>query len=488
MKRTKVLIFFAIVLASICIFGFSNKVSAYKISDDGKYTLVLNVDEGEIDGLSSKIIKFDFDEGEDKVKFSDFTKGIVPFNGKNEFSHWTKDFSGTEKIKEELTAEDFNVTGTSGNVSYTNGLIAWAQFSDKVLQGTGTYYLSFDPFAGKINGKDNIKITSKSSEFKTVDLTKYTPVRKGYTFVGWDYNGKLVKSIDSSYFKNRDAIQVIAVYTKDSFEGGQYVLVLNANGGKIDGKSSNKYDYIGGATSGTYMPIFHYVPTREGYTFKGWNTKKDGSGSKCTYMYWRDWRNDEDKTGFERDTLVDGLYTNLTLYATWEKNSGTTEETVKKIESTGKTKANIEFAKGVSKEYTLDIKEVEVKEELAKKNIKFVADINIMDGNNIVKMNNTKMKIRIAMPEDLKGYNKYEVVYLVNGEIKETLPATVENGYIVFETTHLSQYGIVAKKVAENEINNPKTGDNIMVDVLLLIVSVATISTLAIMKKRHLCK
>ena len=486
MRKTKILLFLTIVLAAICIFGFSNGVSAYKISDDGKYTLVLNVDEGEIDGLPSKMIKFDFDEGEDKVKLSDLTKGIVPFNGKNEFSFWAKDWNGTEKIKEELTASDFTSSGTSGEISYTNGLDAWAIFSGKALQGTGTYYLTLDPFAGKINGKDNIRLTSKSSEFKTVDLTKYTPVRKGYTFVGWDYNGKLVKSINSSYFKKCDAIQVTAVYTKDSFEGGQYVLVLNANGGKIDGKSSNKYDYIGGATSGTYMPIFHYVPTREGYTFKGWNTKKDGSGSTCTYMYWRDWRDDEDKSGFERDTLVDGLYKNLTLYATWEKNSETTEETVKKIESTGKTKANIEFAKGINKDYTLNIKEVEVKDNLSKQNIKFIADINVMDGNNIVKINNTKMKIRIAMPESLKGYNKYEVVYLVNGEIRETLPATVENVYLVFETTHLSEYGIVAKKVSgKNDVNNPNTGDNIMVNILLFTIATATISTVFVFNKRN---
>lgn len=100
----------------------------------------------------------------------------------------------------------------------------------------------------------------------------------------------------------------------------------------------------------------------------------------------------------------------------------------------------------------------------------------MLDGNNnVVKISNTKMKIRIALPEDLKGYDKYEVVYIVNDEIKETIPAAVENGYIVFETNHLSQYGIIATntgsttqptdptKPAENKPGNttsPKTGDN----------------------------
>ena len=132
---------------------------------------------------------------------------------------------------------------------------------------------------------------------------------------------------------------------------------------------------------------------------------------------------------------------------------------MKELQSTGETKAKIEFATEVSKDYKLDIKSIEVKKELADKNVKFVADINVLDGNNnVVKISNTKMKIRIALPEDLKGYDKYEVVYIVNDEIKEALPAAVENGYIVFETNHLSQYGIVGTNTGSGA--TPQTGDS----------------------------
>ena len=97
---------------------------------------------------------------------------------------------------------------------------------------------------------------------------------------------------------------------------------------------------------------------------------------------------------------------------------------------------------------------------MADKNVKFIADINVLDGdNNVVKISDTKMKIRLALPEDLKGYEKYEVVYILNGEIKETIPATVEDGYIVFETTHLSQYGIVATSKSVTNVNIPRTGN-----------------------------
>ena len=123
---------------------------------------------------------------------------------------------------------------------------------------------------------------------------------------------------------------------------------------------------------------------------------------------------------------------------------------------------------------------------MADKNVKFVADINVLDGNNnVVKISDTKMKIRIALPEDLKGYDKYEVVYIVNDEIKETLPAAVENGYIVFETNHLSQYGIVGTNTG-NGTKSPQTGDNsnMFLWVALLFASGGVLTVLGVTDKR----
>ena len=501
MKIKKSLIFLAIILASICLFSFSNRVNAVTISDDGKYTLILTstAENASIDGKDQKIIKFNVAEGETTVKLSELTKGILPFNGRTEFAYWGS-FTG-EKSNEEIAITDFSWSGElAEGETYTNGLTLYAKFSDKVLQGTGTYYLTLDAFAGKVNGQSIIKLTSKSTEFKTVDLTKYTPVREGFTFKGWELDGKFVTSIDSSYFANRDCITLTATYTQDTFKGDGIVLILNANGGKINDKESNSYDYIGGSNSGTTMSLLPYMPVQEGYTFNGWNTKKDGSGEIYKYVFWRFWdKNEETDKEFDKDTLIKEesgyeRYKNVTLYASWTKTSGKPEqpvkETVKEIQSTGETKAKIEFAKEVSKDYKLDIKPVEVKKDLTNKNVKYVVDINVLENNQIVKISDTKMKIKIALPEDLKGFNKYEVVYISNDEIKETIPATVEDGYIVFETSHLSQYGIVATKVEEkteqvkNETNNPKTGDNITTSIMLFVFSITTIGTLTVVNRK----
>lgn len=476
MKLKKTL--FMMLIAVFSILGITT-VNAATITDDGKYTLILTSSEEDvsIDGKSEKVIRFNVAEGETTVKLSDLTKEIVLFNGKTEFAYWGS-FIG-EKVSDDIAITDFKWSGDLGGESYTNGLTLYAKFSEKPLQGTGTYYITLDSFAGKVNGQSIMKLTSKSTEFKTVDLTKYIPVREGFTFNGWELDGKIVTSIDSSYFANRDCIKITATYTQDTFNGDGIVLKLNANGGKIDGKESNSYDYIGGSNSGTTMSLLPYAPVREGYTFNGWNTKKDGSGENYNYVYWRFWDIDEktDKE-FEKDTKIkeeNGYerYKNITLYATWTKNN--------EIKNNGDVKASVTFEKEFDNDYVLDTKKVEVSKNLSAKNVKYIVDINVLENGEIVKINDTKMKIRINLPEELKGYKKYEVVYIKDNQIQETIPATIEDGYIIFETTHLSEYGIIAtEKNANTNVENPKTGDNIALYIVTSIVLMIGITGLGL--------
>lgn len=470
-------ILFVMLITMVSILGITS-VNALTISDDGKYTLILTSSEenASIDGEDYKIIKFNVVEGETTVKLSELTKDVVPFNGKNEFAYWGS-FTG-EKISDDIAITDFSWSREFAGQSYTDSLTLYAKFSDKPLHGTGTYYLTLDPFAGKVNGESIIKLTSKSTEFKTVDLTKYIPEREGFTFNGWELDGKIVTSIDSSYFANRDCIEITATYTQNTFNGDGIVLKLNANGGKIDGKETNSYDYIGGNNSGTTMSLLPYIPVREGYTFNGWNTRKDGSGENYNYVYWRFWDIDEktDKE-FEKDTKIkeeNGYerYKNITLYASWIKNNEVNE-----IKSDGEIKASIIFDKEINNDYVLDIKKIEVKKELADKKVKYVVDINVLENGQIVEINDTKMKIKVALPEDLKGYKKYEIVYIKDNQIQETIPATIEDGNIVFETLHLSHYGIVAtEKLSNTNVDNPETGDNIVFYIMTSIISIIGIA------------
>ncbi len=111
-------------------------------------------------------------------------------------------------------------------------------------------------------------------------------------------------------------------------------------------------------------------------------------------------------------------------------------------------------------------------------------DISVLDSTDVVvPMHDGEFTIRIKLTNEMGKYNKLTAAYVENGEIKETFPVTVENGYAVFTTTHLSNYAIIGENV-ENP-SNPSTSDNIMIFAGILTLGLAgSISSLYLMKKR----
>ena len=158
-------------------------------------------------------------------------------------------------------------------------------------------------------------------------------------------------------------------------------------------------------------------------------------------------------------------------------------------------KANIKFTTPISKGNKLEIKrqnddKIDKKLTTKEPNLKAVYDINVVsDSGKIIKIENNKMTIKIKLDEDLLGYDDYQVVYIEDGKIEETIQATVKDGYIIFETSHLSEYGIIASNSDETisdeqTTTNPKTGDNIIMYIILSVVAIVGISLSTIIIKR----
>lgn len=463
-------IFKALTAASIAfpLMMANHEAHAFTIKDDGEYALVMSINDfgngANIDGLQSKVLKFNFDNEEESVNINDLTKNISAFNGKNEFSGWVSSSDSTEPI-ETLTKADFKSEVKLEDVSYSNGKAVYPLFAGKGISSSEKYQLLLKPFGGKVNGKDSILLVLNPDTFENIELSNYTAKREDCTFCGWGYDGKIVTSIDKSYFSKESNLTIFALYKSNTFYGVDkngrlnnknlpedqrpfsYVLTLNANGGTIEGKTFKEYDYLNGSTSNESMPIFHYIPERKGCKFKGWNIKQDGKGRFCEFIDVSSWRYN-DTEGFTKDNLIEerNIYTNLTLYAAWEGIPGESKYTTISSRKESEIEGTVTFEEGVDGNYTMDIKEVEVPENLASKNVKFMVDINLINSNaEIIEINGIKMIIKIKLPEILKDYSYFQAAYIgINGEIKETLPATLEDGYITFETTHLSKYGIIA--------------------------------------------
>lgn len=110
-------------------------------------------------------------------------------------------------------------------------------------------------------------------------------------------------------------------------------------------------------------------------------------------------------------------------------------------------------------------------------------EINVLNGDGRVeKLEDGKFTIAIAIPESEQKYDAYKVVYFdEDGKLVETLDAKLENGKVVFTTTHLSTYGIIGyNNVA---INNPNTSD-MNLALILTTLGLASVGAVLVSRKK----
>lgn len=93
----------------------------------------------------------------------------------------------------------------------------------------------------------------------------------------------------------------------------------------------------------------------------------------------------------------------------------------------------------------------------------------------ITRLDDGTFEVKLPISDALK--DKDLVVYYVKDDnTVEEYPVTIKDGYAVFRTNHFSVYTLVGQDKngivsTSNKVNNPKTGDNIISYVLLLILS-----------------
>ena len=199
-------------------------------------------------------------------------------------------FNGWYTSSNYKTIENQIKTGSVGNKTY---FAKWIPNSYTI-----TYNLN-----GGVNSKNNPKNYSALSG----NISLNSPSKTGYIFDGWyledDYTTKI------SSIKNASAGN-IELYAK--WSPYVYYIAFDANNSAIDQQMDRltcQYD------SSYRLPINEYE--REGFIFKGWNTKADGTGT--SYKNQATIKNLSSKNGSE-----------ITLYAIWDINSTSITSVTKK--------------------------------------------------------------------------------------------------------------------------------------------------------------
>ena len=77
-------------------------------------------------------------------------------------------------------------------------------------------------------------------------------------------------------------------------------------------------------------------------------------------------------------------------------------------------------------------------------------DVTVFNGSKEVTMKDGTYTIKIKLDHDIDDYENYRIIYVNDdGEIEEYIDGVIEGDYIVFETSHLSQYGVIGSVKTE---------------------------------------
>ena len=238
-----------------------------------------------------------------------FNKGIADKIGDG-ISDITKmclaDISGTCSIKSPTIEKlGYNVVGWNTNANATTS--SWNANTNK-NNVNGTYYPIVKAKAVQVTFHRNTSAKDATTVTKTFTYGKRGQkfndngwTNTGHTMTGWEErqpdkvkNYNVNAEVKDTWIDSRaPKIDLYAVWSPNT-----YTISYNANGGSGAPTAQTK-------TYGTDLTLTTSTPTRSGYTFDGWNTKSDGSGTSYS---------------------AGGKFTtnaNTTLYAKWKQNTFT---------------------------------------------------------------------------------------------------------------------------------------------------------------------
>ena len=252
----------------------------------------------DVEYLPHYTINFDANSGTGKmnsIEVATNTNYVLPAN---EFTKEYYEFKGWN------TAADG--TGTSYNnlsqipaMNDKESITLYAQWIGEEID------ITFDANGGTVT--PNKKTIRYGENYGNLPI----PTRPGYAFTGWyveNNGGRISVDADTRIFGNN----LIAGWRENA-----YTIIYDANGGNLKNNYSNPNNLefmsntvaITIALNNSTTQLSDVLYEKEGYTFKEWNTKSDGTGASYSA------EETIQLTNVENDALR--------LYAIWKSNQGT---------------------------------------------------------------------------------------------------------------------------------------------------------------------
>lgn len=231
-------------------------------------------------------------------------KCTITFNGNGstsgKMSKQTAYTNSTFTLKKnEFKRKGYNFAGWNTKANGKGKAYSNKQEIDN-LKGSMTLYAQWTlptyKITYKLNGGTNNKNNPATYKKTTKTITLKNPTKKGYTFKGW-YSDKNFKNKVTTIKKGSTGNKTL--YAK--WEANKYTIKFDGNG-----STSGKMSALTGCKYGKSYKLTANKFKKKGYTFVGWNTKKNGTGK--SYKNKQSIKNLTSKKGGT-----------VTLYAQWKK-------------------------------------------------------------------------------------------------------------------------------------------------------------------------
>lgn len=237
-----------------CYTGYSPNTEILKKCDANIYKISYNLNSGTSGGKQPATATYD-----SEFEVSNPTRSGYTFTG------W------------KITGMNSGVTHTYGNSTTTGTTISSTletkfknlhSEQDATVTFAAQWQIITYTITYELNSGTNNSSNPSSYNVETATITLANPTRTGYTFGGWyttsNFSGSAVTQIAKGSTGNK------TFYAK--WTANTYTVAYNANGGSgTMNDQSRTYNDGKKLTANTF--------TREGYTFAGWNTKSDGTGT-----------------------------------------------------------------------------------------------------------------------------------------------------------------------------------------------------------------